>query len=464
MSIEIITSIIFGIIYICFAYMLRKTSTFESFAIGNGNIKGGFIFASLSATIIGPGFSLGFVNEGFNSGFLFSILACAYALQLFFIGVFVAPIIRRKFSNSFSLGDIVGGSESHNSKIIQILSGIISLAVSIGVVGVLTKAGGDIFNVFLELPQSYGAILMTLIVIFYSYFGGIKASIYTDTFQFFLFAILLPLLLLFSISTNSFDYEKFITNSVILTQNGFNSHSIISLLGLVAFFLFGDILQPAIMNRILASKNSSISAKSFIYSGIFCIFWLLLMVSLGSFSQIFTDIQPNSDKILLQLGKEFYPPVLFSLFIVAMFGIVMSSQDSIINAGSTVFTKDIIQPLSSDRKITNRKQLSYSRLATIFIGILGLIISFKVPSILQGLLFIASVWAPTMIVSILAAVFLNKHYWKSAFFSMLFGFSSSLLWGLSSFSDKFPSILIGIFISFTAYATVHITLNLKHKK
>ena len=101
MSIEIITAIIFGLVYLGFTYALRKTTTFNSFAIGDRSIKGVFIFASLSATIIGPGFSLGFVNEGFGTGFLFAILASTYGLQMLLVGKFIAPKIRKKFIRIF---------------------------------------------------------------------------------------------------------------------------------------------------------------------------------------------------------------------------------------------------------------------------------------------------------------------------------------------------------------------------
>ncbi|MEM1135027.1 MAG: sodium:solute symporter family protein [Bacteroidota bacterium] len=462
MKIEIITALVFGLVYVFFTYKVRKTSTFDSFAIGDRNINGFFIFASLSATIVGPGFSLGFVSEGFSTGFLFAILASAYGLQMIVVGNYVAPRIRNKFPNAFSLGDIVGGTNSHNDKYLQLLSGIVSFSICVGVVGILTKAGGDIFNVFLGISQSYGAILMTGIVIVYSFFGGIKASILTDTFQFILFIILIPLLFIFLVTSEQFEVQSFISQSKSLTKGGFDSHTFTSTLGLIAWFVFGDILQPPILNRVLASKSSSISKKAFIYTGIFCFFWLILMTGLGITSHLVMDLSTGSDQTLLLLGKNFYPPFLYGLFIIAMLGIVMSSQDSIINAGATVFAKDILQPLARDGILNSKKQLLYSRVATVFIGFAGLLISFLVPSILQGLLFLASIWAPTMLVVILASIFLEEHYSQVGILSIITGFTSSLLWTYSYYSEMIPSILIGILISSVTYITGHKFYKLKN--
>jgi SSS family solute:Na+ symporter len=462
MKIEFITAIFFGIVYLVFAYALRKTSTFDSFAVGDRNMGKFIIFASLSATIVGPGFSLGIVSEGYKSGLLYAFLASAYGIQMIIVGYLIAPRIRTKFFDAYSLGDIVGGEHSHKNTIIQIMSGIISFLICAGVTGILIKTGGDIFNVFLNIPKVYGAVLMTIIVIIYEYYGGIKASILTDVLQFLLFVVMLPLLFIMIMISTDISVSTFLEASMDRTENGVTSTSIFSMIGIAAWFAFGDVLQPPLLNRILASRDGNVSKSSFIQSGLFVFFWLVLMVALGITAYLATDITSSNDNTLLILGKNFFPPALYGFFIVAILGIVMSSQSALINAGATVFSKDIVQPFSKNKSLTNSQQLIYSKLATILIGVIGLVVSFVVPSILGGLLFIASLWAPTMIVTILASIFLNKHYWQASLLSMVFGFASSLAWTFTDFSDTIPSILIGLTISLVCYFVVHLYYQNKH--
>lgn len=455
MRIEFVTAIFFGFVYLVLAYFLRRTSTFESFAVADRSMGNFLIFTSLSATIVGPGFSLGIVSEGYKSGFLYAMLASAYGIQMILVGIFIAPKIRTKFLHAYSLGDIVGGEFSHNKKIIQVSSGIVSFLICAGVTGVLINAGGNIFNVFLGIPKASGALIMTVVVIIYEYYGGIRASVLTDLIQFILFVVMLPVLFTIVMYSVDISFSELLRASIVQTETGLTNTSVFAMIGIAAWFALGDVLQPPLLNRILASKNSRVSKSAFIQSGIFVFLWLVLMVFLGIEAYLITGLSPGNDDTLLLLGKSFFPPILYGFFIVAMLGIVMSSQSALINAGATVFSKDIVQPTMPNISRTNTQQLFYSRMATILIGIIGLIISFVVPSILDGLLFIASLWAPTMIVTILASIFILKPYWQSALTSMIFGFVSSLAWTFLELSGKIPSILVGLLISCLSYLTTH---------
>ena len=204
MNIDLIVTVIFGIIFLSFSIWIRNVKTIESFSVSSKNIGIFFLFTSISATFIGPGYSLSFVKEGFSTGYLFLFIAIAYAIQTIIIGIFIAPKIREKFTDSYSIGDIIGGKKSHNNLYVHIVAGVIAFSLTVGFSIVMAKAGGEILNNFLGIPSWQGIIILTFIVTAYTYFGGIKATIYTDTVQFILFVILIPLLILFIIITNDF--------------------------------------------------------------------------------------------------------------------------------------------------------------------------------------------------------------------------------------------------------------------
>ena len=444
MNLDLIIAIIFGITFLIFAIITRNVKSFASFSISNKDVSFLLIFASISATFIGPGFSLSFVRKGYETGFLFLVIGIAYGLQAILNGIFVAPKIREKFSDSYSIGDIIGGKKSHNNIFVHLLSGIIAFGLTVGFSVVMAKAGGEILNNFLGVPIWQGIIILTLIVTTYSYFGGIKATIYTDALQFVLFVLLIPSLILFIIFNNSFDYSSFYNNAISITQKGFLDISVITFIGLFVSFLFGETLIPPLINRILASKSKKISSKAFIYSGLFFFVWLFLMLFIGVFGYSVLESIPN-DQILLELGNHYYNFGLFGLFSVAMIGIVMSSQDSLINSGATVFTRDIANVINRIRKMPDlslQKQLLFSKIATVLIGLFSVVFGMFIPSILEGLLFIYSIWAPSMLVILLASVFLNKHYWQAGLFSMISGILTSVIWNILKYDNFFPTILI----------------------
>jgi Na+/pantothenate symporter len=74
-----------------------------------------------------------------------------------------------------------------------------------------------------------------------------------------------------------------------------------------------------------------------------------------------------------------------------------------------------------------------------------------IPSILDGLLFFYSIWAPSMLVILFASVFLKKHYWQAGLVSMISGILTSVMWNILKYNELFPTILIGLIISFVSY-------------
>lgn len=64
------------------------------------------LFVSLGASFIGPGFTLGFVRDGFNHGAHLAIFTSLNAIVMILMGMFIAPRIRERFPQGISIGDI----------------------------------------------------------------------------------------------------------------------------------------------------------------------------------------------------------------------------------------------------------------------------------------------------------------------------------------------------------------------
>ena len=57
--------------------MTRRAKTMEDFAVGGRQIPSAIVFASLSATIIGPGYSMGLANKAADSGYIWFLIFLA---------------------------------------------------------------------------------------------------------------------------------------------------------------------------------------------------------------------------------------------------------------------------------------------------------------------------------------------------------------------------------------------------
>lgn len=451
-TIDIISASIFAIIFIIVIYYTRRTKTFEEFSVSNRTMGVGLIFASLSATFIGPGFSLALVNQGFNTGLFYVLVAGFYGLAKIFEGAFVADKIRSKFKNSFSIGDIIAGKNSHNNKYLKLLVGILSFCLLVGFSAVIAKAGGELMNYFFGIEKIYGIIIISSLVGVYSFFGGIKATIYTDAFQFLIFVILIPLILIFAITQSNFDISTFNENISSLSSIALTNNNYLGIFGLAATWFFGELFIPPTISRILSTKNPSTSKKAMIYSGIFMIVWLIIMLLLGIVAKTVFSGSDGSEQLLLMLGENYLFYGLFGVFVIAMISIVMSSLDSLINSASIIFTHDILKSINN-KPINN--PLLISRYSTILVVVFATILTTYFSTILGGLLFVYSVWAPAIVVPLLMSVYLDKPNWLSAFVSIILGVLGSVLWSSSSLTETLPPIIFGLFSSLTSYLIIH---------
>ena len=445
MNIESITAIIFGLIFLVYAILSRRISSFADYAVGNRSLPLFLLFASISASFIGPGYSLGFIRKGYESGMLYFLLAGAYGLQTILVGLYVAPRLHG-FKDAYSIGDVIG---QKHGRWAHILSGLISFGLLIAFSTVMAMVGGTILSDFLGISQLWGVITMTSIVIVYSFFGGIKASIMTDTFQFVLFVLLIPALLIFIWMGTAVSLESMLAQTKSLTIQGAESLTFWSAIGLFFSFFLGETLVPPYINRALGAKSQKVSGHAFLFSGLFFFIWLFIMLLIGSLGSMSLTAEA-SDKIGLLLGSKHYATGIYGIFIMALVGIVMSSQDSLVNSGASVFVRDVVN-LHVD--LTERQSLHISRMATLFVGISSIVFSIYVPSVLEGLLWCYSLWAPSMLPILLASILLKNTTASAGVSSIIVGILIAISLEVSAV-DANTATLIGFTGSCLTYLII----------
>jgi SSS family solute:Na+ symporter len=460
MNVDLSVAIIAAIGYFIFIVYTRKSNTFEGYSVANRSVGFFILFASLSANFIGGGFTLGLTQKGFSSGYFYLLIASAYGIGKIIEGIVLAPKIRSKFTDAQSIGDVVAGYKGHNNKTLQFLVGFISFGLLTGLSVVMSKAGGEILNNFLGIPKLAGTIAITVIVTGYSVFGGLKSTMLADTVQFVSFIILFPLLAFFVLINDNFDAAVFMDNASVLTSNALNESSGMTIFGMALAWLLGEMLMPFTTHTILAGKSSKIAKRALSFSGLAMILWLFFMLTLGIMTKTVLPNINNDDQVVLHLSELYFPVGFFGLFAVAIIGVIMSSQDALINCASVVCAKDMVSVI---KPLGEKSIVKFSRLAGVCVGILSIILASFIPSIIDGLLLFYSIWVPSVLTVTIFAIFLNKPSHQPAIVALIVGTLSSILWDLTQWKDVIPNILIGLILSSSSYLIIHI-LSSKHKK
>lgn len=440
--------VLYVLLMLTMAILTRRTPKFLEFSLAGRRLPYFLIFASLSSTYIGPGFSIGASDRGFQTGFLYFFLFLPFALQTFIVGIFLAPRLAA-MRNCTSIGDTMG---QLYGRFTHLLTGISSVGICIMFTAFLAKVAGETVATFTGLPFAAGVAIVTALSVSYTFYGGIKASVLTDSIQFVVFTLIIPLIAILALFHSSFDISEASRIAVSNTKESFSELPFITALGVALSFFLGETLIPPYANRALASKSPKASTRSFILASVFCVFWLFSVTGIG-LSYGIVSAEVKGDGALLGLAEIVLPSGLWGMLLISIIGIIMSSQDSVLNAGAVSFTRDIVNILPRFSGIMSESgHMLVGRLATLLIGIVGAISAAWLPSIIDALVLIYSIWAPTILLPLAMGLLIKKPPRHAGWLSILAGGTTSILWRhLYEESTNIPSILPALGIAAVAY-------------
>jgi SSS family solute:Na+ symporter len=107
------------------------------------------------------------------------------------------------------------------------------------------------------------------------------------------------------------------------------------------------------------------------------------------------------------MAMKYLPPILTAVFIAALASALMSTSDSSMLAGATMFTQNLVKPFKKD--LTDKQELNLTRIALLVSGVLSLAIAMFASTIYK-----LAVMANTSILVGMAAPYLIGMYWKKA--------------------------------------------------
>ena len=421
-----------------FGFLTRRNKTFSEFAIGRHSVPALMIFASLAATIVGPGFSVGFTAKGYTTGYLFYLLCLPYALQTIVSGLYLAPRLS-KHRDCHTLGDVMFKSYGRPA---QVMTGVISVGLLIGFTAVMGKVGGGILQSITGWPLWACLIAVTGTTALLTFTGGLRATVATEAVQFSLFSIVVPAMLLLAVLKSPISLQAHAAKAAELTASGIGSMSGLAMFGVAISFLLGEVLLPPYANRALAAQTGKASRSGFVLAGLFTVVWLGIVAVLGIFAHAYLPEGTSPDGAMVAMGKLLLPTGMYGILLAAIVAIVMSSQESVLNSGAVAFVRDIV---CAFRTPSEKATLQIAKVSTLVIAAIAIYVARYSPSIIDGLLILYSIWAPAMLLPLLAALFGWKTTKASGWLAIVLGGLTSLAWHLVlKDPGGVPAIVVGM--------------------
>ena len=431
---------------------MRRVKNVDDFAVAGNRIVWPVFFGSLAAAFLGGGASIGVAGATMRDGYVYMFAFCAFGIQTVLVGLFVAPRLKN-YVGAHTLGDVM---HEHYGKPARIVTGVLSVALCAGILGAQALAIGTVVNATLDVPAVPAVLIGMGVVVLYSSFGGAWAVIQTDMLQFVFLGVLLPVALLIGLHAvggpNSLIDQVPAAHLTVL-----GDYTPLQFLTLFCALLLGETLVPPYAQRTFSTPDSRHARIGFTMAGFFSFFFYFTSASLGLVALVlYPGIE--TDQALPTVVMNLMPIGVLGLVIAALLAVVMSTASSYLNATAVVLTKDIYQPLRTSPIPATRK-LTIERATSVIVGAAATIFALSVPTIVDALLYSYTLWAPTIIVPLFAAVLFGIRSAPAALSGIAAGAVVTAVWqwGLDApfglDDGLIPGVLANLVV-FTVVATI----------
>ncbi|MDA3832256.1 MAG: sodium:solute symporter family protein [Spirochaetales bacterium] len=376
----------------------RNITNLREYAVAGKSYGTLIIFATLSASFIGGGFSMGNAERVFLVGITNIVALWGFSLKELLVARYIAPRMAQ-YPDAISVGDIM---EIHYGTVAKIFAGIFGFILCAGILGAQVGAMGYVFNLFLGIDRIWGIMLGCGIVIIYATIGGMNSVIWTDTVQFVILAIGMPFTLYFGIQHAG--GVAAIRDAIPAGHLRLPTQplALISLASLFLTFLFGETLVPPYLQRLLINRDVKKIARGTYLSGLFSIPFFAITGLIGIVA-LALDPSINPNLAMPYVIKQALLPLFQGIVIAAVISIVMSSADSFLNAAAICFSNDIVRPLRR-QPMAPRTELRMARAVTLAVGVLSVIFAISIESVLGILIYAYNFWAPIILVPLACAI------------------------------------------------------------
>ena len=424
-----------------------EKNKYDSFLAADRNMNLLQTTSSAAATDIGGGFSIAMGGLGFTLGVSGSWMIAVSGLSIVMVSFLMVPKVKRWSDRvkGLTTGDLFAARFDRKTGTLA--------AVVIGLswftfVGGQIIAGGKLLQVTLNMNLTVAVLVSGAVILAYTTMGGLKAVIYTDVFQMLVLMIGIVFIAvpigLIEVGGWSAMAQQFSSSDSTKHLLDWSAVGWRQMLGW--FFAIFPVwfISIAAMQRIVAARDVKTAQRGFFLTGI-PIEWPLFAIGstmIGLFARYLipdlTDPELATPMIIMQL----LPAGIAGLVIAAYIAAVMSSADSCLMGPVAIFTNDIykryIKPDSSELHLVR-----VARYATLILGVLAIVTAYLIPNVLDLILYAYTFGSAGIFFPMLGLLFWKKTTAKGAFWSMLLGGSSAVIYSIIGEPFGFAASYLG---------------------
>lgn len=419
-------------------YAYRRTSNLTDYMLGGRSLGPAVTALSAGAADMSGWLLMGFPGAIYLTGMGEAWIGIGLTLGAYLNWLFVAPRLRvytHVSSDSITIPSYLQSRLKDPSPLLRIACGAIILIFFTFYVSSGMVAGGVFFESSFGLEYHTGLIVVSVVVLAYTLFGGFLAVSYTDFVQgliMFLALILVPIVGVF-ITGGPSETIASIKEVDPTHLSLFAGTTAAGLISSIAWGL-GYFGQPHIIVRFMAiSSVKETKAARRIGIG-----WMLLsligatltaLVGVAYFHQNPGLKLTDPEAVFIELGQIIFHPFIAGIMLAAVLAAVMSTISSQLIVTSSALIEDLYKAvIKSDAP--DKTYVLYGRLAVLAVAIIAFVLSWQQNDTILGLVSFA--WAGFG--GAFGPIILLSLYWRKltsqgALAGMIVGAVTVMIWG-----------------------------------
>jgi len=354
----------------------------DDYFLGSRKLGGLVLLMTMAATNFSAFSIYGFSGAAYRLGYSFyPIMAFGtafMAITFLFIGKRVWALGKE---NNYITPPELMGKEMKSPKL-RALVLLVMVVFSLPYIAIQPIAGGYTLEALFGIPYFAGASIVTGFIILYTFLGGFRTVVWTDVFQ----GIMMLTLMAVAVFGVSQAHGGFIgAHESIFTQmpelfsrpGPGGVYAPAFWFSYMILWFFCDPLFPQLFQRFFSAGDKKALDKTTILYPIATGIFFLLPIMLGVLGHLsFPGLEgKESDSLFPMLVDMHFSPLVGTLIITAGLAALMSTMDSQLLTLSSMFTKDIYEPIT--KKKAGR---GVGRIFTVTLALLGLVIAYFNPS------------------------------------------------------------------------------------
>lgn len=449
-----------ALFWVGYSVMRSKTEgqESESFLAADRNMN---LFQTTSTTAagdLGGAFSIAMGGLGFTLGISGSWLIAVSGLSIVLVSLFMVPKVKiwADEVKGLTTGDLFASRFDRRTGTVAAI--VIGVAWSTFVGGQII-AGGKLLQVTLGMELPMAIFVIGTIILAYTTMGGLKAVIYTDVFQMVVLVIGILFLLvpigMLKVGGWQGMVDHFSANPDTASLVDWTAAGWKQMLGW--FFSIVPVWFISIvgLQRIVAARDVKTAQRAFFLTGV-PIEWPLFAIGstlVGMFARILLPDLTDAELATPMMIMTLLPVGIGGLVIAAYIAAVMSTADSCLIGPVAIYTNDIYRRyIKTDA--TDADLVRVARISTIVLGVFAISTAYLIPRVLDLILYAYTFGAAGLFFPMLGLLFWKRTTASAAFWSIVLGGSSAVIWTVSGEPYGFSASYIGWAVSLPALVVI----------